>query len=441
MPSQESVSLLLVNEQAEEVKLTTISIRGFYPGCRVETVYSAADALEWSSRDDWHVILLDEHLAHGKESFLLPELKKRVPHAALIVQAERSDTTVAMQVMHAGADYYLFKESPAFLSELLIVTRKAVEQRELHRRLDLTEERYLRLLETMTDIAYELDANGSFRFVSPLVKVVLGYAPEELAGRHFSQLVRPEERGAAERRFNERRTGIRSSRNFELRLLPKDVCPSSIIDVVEINATGLYDRHKQYVGTLGVIRSRARIVPVHLSPPALESPSVPSQSPEAPAPQTALEQPSGPERMRAADRYRALVANLAEVTLPRVAEARQQIKELVGEIKLVPTAEGYLEAQLTGSYSGLVKLAVGTKLNNLVAGEGFEPSTFGLCVPRQLSLPGQASLRSGLSLHPRTGRAAVRVPAVKSLHLLYRHQDRQSLARGYLATGFPDFDR
>ena len=81
---------------------------------------------------------------------------------------------------------------------------------------------------------------------------------------------------------------------------------------------------------------------------------------------------------RAAERYRALVTNLAQVTLPRVAEARQQIRELVGEIKLVPTAEGYLEAELTGRYQGLVKLAVGTKLNNLVAGEGFEPSTFGL---------------------------------------------------------------
>src|SRR5574341_1675605 len=77
----------------------------------------------------------------------------------------------------------------------------------------------------------------------------------------------------------------------------------------------------------------------------------------------------------------------------------------------------------------------------LVAGEGFEPSTFGLCLPLQLSLPGYASLWSGLSLHPRTGSAAVRVPAVKSLHLLSRPYCRESLARGYPANGFPEFDR
>src|SRR5215470_7997880 len=51
------------------------------------------------------------------------------------------------------------------------------------------------------------------------------------------------------------------------------------------------------------------------------------------------------------------------------------------------------------------------------------------------------SLWSGLSLHPRTGHAAVRVPAVKSLHLLSSENRLESLARDYRATGFPEFDR
>ena len=52
-----------------------------------------------------------------------------------------------------------------------------------------------------------------------------------------------------------------------------------------------------------------------------------------------------------------------------------------------------------------------------------------------------ASLWSGLSLHPRTGFTAVRVPAVKSLHLHRGPHGPQRLARDYRATGFPDFDR
>ena len=74
----------------------------------------------------------------------------------------------------------------------------------------------------------------------------------------------------------------------------------------------------------------------------------------------------------------------------------------------------------------------------MVAGEGFEPLTVRLCMPLQLSLPGDSSLWSGLSLHPRTGFAAVRMPAIKSLHLLTNRAGSVSLARDYPATGFPD---
>ena len=61
-----------------------------------------------------------------------------------------------------------------------------------------------------------------------------------------------------------------------------------------------------------------------------------------------------------------------------MAQSREQIRELVGEIRLVPTGDDSLDAVLTGRYEGVLKLAVGSGLNNVVAGEGFEPSTFGL---------------------------------------------------------------
>jgi len=88
--------------------------------------------------------------------------------------------------------------------------------------------------------------------------------------------------------------------------------------------------------------------------------------------------------------------------------------------------------------AGLQRIADGklpSAIGYQVAGEGFEPSTFGLCIPLQLSLPGPASLWSGLSLHPRTGCAAVRVPAVKSLHLL-----RRLLQPSELGSGLPPLE-
>ncbi len=71
-------------------------------------------------------------------------------------------------------------------------------------------------------------------------------------------------------------------------------------------------------------------------------------------------------------RYRKLVENIAALPAHHVDQARQQIKELIGEVKLRPTAEGYLEAEMAANYAGLLKLAVGAKIS-VAGGPGFEP--------------------------------------------------------------------
>lgn len=274
MPPADPLILLLANEQAEEIKLTTMTMRGFYPGCRVEAVYSAEEALEWASKQDWHVILLDEQLPSQSERDVLPELRRRAPNAAIIVQAERSDAAMAVQVMRDGADYYLFKKSVTFLSELPLVTKVVLESRDLRTRLALAQDRYHRLIETLTDVVYELDAEGRFIYVSPTVVSLLGYTPQELVGTHYLKLFPPHERGPSERQFNERRAAERATRHVELQLVPKSGTQFKVIPV-EINATGLYNPQQQFLGTVGVLRG----VPARKSAP---SPS-PSADPNHPS--------------------------------------------------------------------------------------------------------------------------------------------------------------
>jgi hypothetical protein len=81
----------------------------------------------------------------------------------------------------------------------------------------------------------------------------------------------------------------------------------------------------------------------------------------------------------AKERFQALVQRLEKVTLDHVSAVRPILRDLLGkDIFLHSTAEGCLEAEIQGDYAGLLKLAVGCGKMELVAGEGFEPSTFGL---------------------------------------------------------------
>ncbi|HKN88581.1 MAG TPA: methyltransferase domain-containing protein [Nitrospiraceae bacterium] len=256
MPS-DAITVLLVSEQAEEVKLITTCLRSFYLGCRVEAVYSSEEALEWASKQDWHIIILDESLLDPHTVDTLQEMRRRAPRSAVVVAAARQDTGTALALLRQGADYALFKNAPAFLTELPIATREVLEKRQLRARLDLAQDRYLRLIDNITDVVYELDAEGRFLYVSQAVQPLLHYDPQALIGVHYSMLIPPEDLDSANRRFNERRAESRATRRFKLRLLDKDRRLPPL--VAEINATALYDRQRRFVGTVGLLRSAAGV--------------------------------------------------------------------------------------------------------------------------------------------------------------------------------------
>lgn len=67
---------------------------------------------------------------------------------------------------------------------------------------------------------------------------------------------------------------------------------------------------------------------------------------------------------RAKERYRDLIEGIGALSAKHLPQAREQVRALVGEIRLSPTKAGYLEATLTGHYEGLVKLLGGGKLNH-----------------------------------------------------------------------------
>ena len=80
------------------------------------------------------------------------------------------------------------------------------------------------LVEAVPDIIYQLDAYGNILFINDAV-TKYGYTPKELIGTSIFNLVHPEDREKATYRVNERRTGDRSTRSLEMRLLTKDHDP------------------------------------------------------------------------------------------------------------------------------------------------------------------------------------------------------------------------
>ena len=256
MPPRDPITILLVNDIGEEVKLVTISYRGFFAGCRVDIAYSLDEAIQWAPQTDWHLLLIDERLVLQRSTPILSELKRLAPNAIVVLQTDRSDAAAAINALQAGADFLLYKKSPAFLTELMLYTKDAVEKRELRKTLERTQERHGRLVDTLADVLYELDAEGRFVFLSPSVETMLGYTSEELTGSPYSTVVPTDQLQRAHHRFDDRRTGARASRLVEIELVSKASPAGQAATRIrtEISAKGLYDFQRRFVGTLGLIR-------------------------------------------------------------------------------------------------------------------------------------------------------------------------------------------
>jgi PAS domain S-box-containing protein len=113
--------------------------------------------------------------------------------------------------------------------------------------------------ENSPDIIYFLDPEGRFTFVGGALKSLLGYSPQELLGRHFQCIMRPEDVNRTEGRFNERRTGTRTTRRFEICLMPKTKHLDKKEPVFQVHAFGVYDeprpnQDRTFLGTYGVAK-------------------------------------------------------------------------------------------------------------------------------------------------------------------------------------------
>jgi two-component system NtrC family sensor kinase len=139
-------------------------------------------------------------------------------------------------------------------------------------------DQYKALVNTIPDIIYELDSQGRFTFLSEAIEQ-LGFSPRELFGKHFAQIIHPEDRENVSREivlvrlknqgqfpkeppklFDERRTGSRMTKNLSVRLLLKNPQPDRPPFIfAEVHSSGKWKvdpvtKAKVLAGSIGIIR-------------------------------------------------------------------------------------------------------------------------------------------------------------------------------------------
>ena len=80
------------------------------------------------------------------------------------------------------------------IGAVLVYLRDVTPAHETEARLQASEDRYRQLFEEATDVVFEADEEGYFRFVNPATLRLFGYDEHEVLGRRFTEFIREDHR-------------------------------------------------------------------------------------------------------------------------------------------------------------------------------------------------------------------------------------------------------
>ena len=166
---------------------------------RVETAAAMKKALK---EKKWDIILCDYKMPRFNAPSAIAALKEANIDIPLIVVTGAIGEETAVECMRLGAQDYIMKGN---LSRLCPVISRELEeagvrnnqrQAESQRQVALealrkSEEKYRLLADNINDVVFVMDMNMNYSYLSPSVKILRGYEPEEALKHTLAETMTP----------------------------------------------------------------------------------------------------------------------------------------------------------------------------------------------------------------------------------------------------------
>lgn len=221
MPATNAAHLLLIEDDDAHVELIRRAFEpwAMYFHLSVANTLSAARAALAAGMPEYDLIISDWRLPDGEGLDLL-DGARQLP---LVLMTSYGNERVAVEAMRAGALDYIVKSDVSF-ADLPHVAQRAVrqwravrEQQRMEQALRESEARYRLITQNTSDLIAIVDEQRCFRYVSPSITVLLGYAPDELIGVDVLVGLHPDDRPLSERYWREVMHQMRTTATFRYR--------------------------------------------------------------------------------------------------------------------------------------------------------------------------------------------------------------------------------
>lgn len=141
------------------------------------------------------------------------------------------------------------REHLKLLSDVAKQIEIAIDHAKQAEALRESEERYWKLIEQTNDWVWEIDRDGCFTYVSPKVKEITGYEPDELISKTILDIMLPEEAIRVSRVMHPIVSAQKPFKRIEKMIIHKDRHEV----ILEVSGTPMYDLQGYFKGYLGVV--------------------------------------------------------------------------------------------------------------------------------------------------------------------------------------------
>lgn len=258
-------SILIVDDERRHAASVAdlLSLHHFH--CQIET--DSRRTVERAAAEDIDLIILDLNMPGMSGIDVLGALREARLDVAVIVLSGEEAVRNVTPILRLGADDFMHKP---FEPQQLVnsVTNSLTRRRLIAENEALASERretnrlHEFMVQASPDVIYMLDPDGRFEFINQPLPDGLANAIDP-QGQAWQDVLNPELAERIAWRFNERRTGDRATRHYEIDITGADGKPR----VIDFSARGLYrpgdgQDERVYTGTYGVVRdvTHARLI-------------------------------------------------------------------------------------------------------------------------------------------------------------------------------------
>lgn len=137
-----------------------------------------------------------------------------------VVEEEQTRTSAG-----ASTSFHIIKvplrDSTGHITGICGISRNITKRKVMEETLRTSETKYRQLVENIRDVIFSVNLSGVVMYISPAIKPIIEYLPEEIVGRHFAEFVHPDDHERLLKSFDRIRSEILKDMGHEYRLITR----------------------------------------------------------------------------------------------------------------------------------------------------------------------------------------------------------------------------